>query len=153
MRLNIEHPFNSYFDRAYLVKSQGRNTVCLYNSKTQVRKSISYARYLMSVKLGRFLNADEHVDHINNLKNDDRIDNLQILSQKENNKKYCENFIRKMWVKYKCPVCNSIFNRERCKSHLVIKTKKSMTCSRKCGGMISHSQTTNRIIVLGEYKD
>ncbi len=59
---------------------------------------------------------------------------------------------RKNLVKYKCPVCSVIFVRERHNSHFVIPGKRSMTCSRKCGGIVGNSKTMiERIIVLDEY--
>lgn len=61
--------------------------VCLFNSKKE-RTTISYARYLMSVKLNRFLDRNEEVDHIDNDKTNDSIENLQILSSKENKEKF-----------------------------------------------------------------
>lgn len=48
----------------------------------------SYARYLMAVKLGRYLTKDEQVDHIDNDKTNDNIDNLQVLSRQDNILKY-----------------------------------------------------------------
>lgn len=88
MVIPVEYPFSQYWRKAYLIMgSENRRMVCLVNGKHD-RKTISYARYLMSVKLGRILRDDEHVDHIDNNKLNDCIDNLQILSSKENIKKY-----------------------------------------------------------------
>jgi hypothetical protein len=86
------------------------------------RKTISYARYLMSTHLGRLLTDEEHVDHINDIKLDDRIENLQILSQKENNIK--AGLVRRGEIKHgtltgyrycKCCLCKkamSEYNKE-----------------------------------------
>ena len=87
MNIEILPPYDTDYNKAYLVTSQGRNSVCLYNSETKKRHTVSYARYLMSTHLGRFLDKDEHVDHIDNDKSNDVITNLQILSQLENNRK------------------------------------------------------------------
>lgn len=53
----------------------------------------SFARYLMSTKLGRYLEKDEEVDHINNNKIDDRISNLQVLTKSENIQKERQRYL------------------------------------------------------------
>lgn len=88
MVIPVEFPFNQRWKKAYLIMgSEHRQMVCLFNSPTD-RTTIAYARYLMSVKLGRILNDDETVDHIDNNKLNDDINNLQILSREDNIAKY-----------------------------------------------------------------
>lgn len=90
MKLELEEPFASSWKRGYLQKNrEGRTIVCLFNSNKD-RTTIAYARYLMSVKLGRLLEATEEVDHIDNDKSNDSIENLQLLSGAENRQKYIE---------------------------------------------------------------
>lgn len=87
MKIKLKAPFSKDYDKGYLVtNSKNRKFVILYNSAND-RTTIPYARYLMSVKLKRYLKDDEHVDHIDNDKTNDDINNLQILSQTENNQK------------------------------------------------------------------
>lgn len=40
-------------------------------------------RWLVEQQLGRFLSSDEHVHHVNGMKNDNRLENLQLLSAQE----------------------------------------------------------------------
>lgn len=88
MKITVEPPFAGIWKHAYLVKNkENRTMVCLVNSKED-RTTISLARYKMSVKLGRLLADDEQVDHIDNDKTNDSIDNLQLLSPAENMEKY-----------------------------------------------------------------
>ena len=102
------------------------------NSKT----SVSYARYLMSVSLGRYLSRNEHVDHINGNKMDDRIENLQILSQHENNiKSVRENNLTRKTTEFKCPVCGVLFI--RASHNYNYRPNFKPTCSRRCGGIKS----------------
>jgi predicted RNA-binding Zn-ribbon protein involved in translation (DUF1610 family) len=153
MIIEIEFPFTQEFTSAYKVSSQGRNTVCLYNTTTKKRQSISFARYLMSVHLKRYLNKEEHVDHINNIKNDDRIENLQILSRRDNNIKMAKARGGKKMVEFKCPICGKLFSVRRSNTHLVTTSKKAMTCSRECGGKSGKIKDENfiKIIMLREY--
>jgi hypothetical protein len=59
----------------------------------------------MEQHLGRKLLPDEHVDHINNDKTDDRIENYQILSP-------ADNLRKSLFLGYKvfsCPLCGEFF--------------------------------------------
>lgn len=69
----------------YLSKTENRRIAVLYTPEH--RTTMSWARYLMCKKENRFLTSEEEVDHINDDKLDDRIENLQILPSKENKKK------------------------------------------------------------------
>lgn len=87
----------------------------------------------MCVKLGRMLRSNEHVDHIDNDKTNDSIDNLQILSRKENLRKYADTLTSKPRVKYICPFCQKVFDTRHGNSHLVNSKKFELkTCSHSC---------------------
>jgi hypothetical protein len=93
------------------------------------RTSMTYARYLMCIKEGRWLETDEEVDHIDGNRHNDNIDNLQILSRAENRAKY--NATRqKIIITKTCEWCGIEFSRR------AGNIKK--TCSRSCGGKLSH---------------
>ncbi len=132
MSTYAEHPYTGY--KLYIVhhKKMNRRMACLvnpYNRKD--RKTISYARYLFSVHLKRILSEDETVDHINNDKMDDRIDNFQILSRKDNKAK---SQGKRTFINYTCPSCSSIFSRRKGASYNV----KFPSCSKVCAGKYSH---------------
>jgi hypothetical protein len=100
------------------------------------RSSTQYARYLLGVSLGRFLTEEETVDHIDNNKTNDSLDNLQILSKAENIIKAG----KQPDVELICPVCSTIFyktltqlrgRKDRIKNNMI-------ACSRSCGGKLSH---------------
>ncbi|RTK92194.1 MAG: hypothetical protein EKK61_05670 [Rickettsiales bacterium] len=110
MKINLEYPFSNDWRLGYIVTNpENRKVVILYNNKIQ-RSSISYARYLMSISLKRYLNDDEHADHIDNNKTNDIIENLQILTQKENNKKSGKG---RTYLSFTCPICNIKFKIEK----------------------------------------
>lgn len=138
MVIELEEPFRSKWKKGYLViNKENRRNVCLVNSHKD-RTTVSYARYLMSVKLGRFLSNEEHVDHIDNDKTNDSIENLQILTQRENSDKYSKIIPRLDRVVYKCPACNKVFDVRHGNSHLVNSKKYELkTCSRKCSNSLT----------------
>ena len=123
MKIELEYPYSTIYSKGYLVNSQGRNTVLLYNTHED-RSSVSLARYKMAVHLRRFLKDCEHVDHIDGNKSNDSIHNLQILSCTENNRKtHCVG-------KYIliCPICGVSFIPKKNKLW-----KKDICCSPTCG--------------------
>lgn len=126
----LEKPYSDIWSRGYIVVNpEGRKTLILYNSPTY-RSSTQYARYLLSVKIGRFLTDAETVDHIDGDKTNDSIDNLQILSRTENNRKT----FKKKDVELICPVCGKHFIRTRTqlRGRLERASKNDVCCSRKC---------------------
>lgn len=113
MKIELETPYRELYRFGYLVTNkENRKHVILYNSKTD-RTTVSYARYLMTVKLGHFISDDLHVDHIDNDKTNDSIDNLQVLTVKENAQK--QGLISRKWkhgtlsgYRYcKCELCTA----------------------------------------------
>jgi hypothetical protein len=151
MKLNISYPFTQDWDYAYLVSSQGRNNVCLVKQGSKERTTISYARYLMSVHLKRYLTKDEHIDHINQEKIDDRIENLQILTQQQNNYKSAKHHGGRKYVLYQCPACLESFEKTHNQSHFVI-SKQSVCCSRECSYALKRNwHIEPKIIVIKQY--
>ena len=87
MKICVEYPYSTLFTGANVYTDKdNRRRVYLYGKDTKM--TTSYARYLMSVKLGRFLDKNEVVDHIDNDRTNDVIENLQILTEKDNIDKY-----------------------------------------------------------------
>ena len=132
MKIKLEYPYDTYKHGYIVVNSENRKNVILYNSKDD-RTTVSYARYLMSVKLKRRLTDNEEVDHINNDKTDDSIENLQILSREENLKK--ENLRRniKTKIEVNCTFCKNSFIMEARNYRYKIKINKTnFFCSKTC---------------------
>ncbi len=131
--MKAEKPFEGYTLYKVFHNKEGRWYAQLVSSTH--RTTVSYARYLMSVKLGRLLDPNtETVDHINENKTDDRIENLQLLPRLENTRRSAKGRTMTTLI---CPVCEKEFIREIRQTHFC-KGGRQTTCSRKCGGIRSH---------------
>ncbi len=150
-RKQAEFPFENYWMYApRLHEKEGRYYVILVDKEnSNKRKCISFARYLMSVHLGRLLSKEEHVDHIDDDKKNDVIENLQILSQEDNQKKYSKNLSR-TYAKLVCSNCKKDYIKE--KRH-VNKTKTGQYCSRRCAGIGSYQLPENNPERMQKYSD
>lgn len=130
MKIKLLSPFKQKYRMGYIViNNENRKNVILFNNKKD-RTTISYARYLMSVKLKRFLNKNEEVDHIDNNKTNDRLNNLQLLTPIQNRNKTAKGQTK---LKFICPVCKKKFKLTLRQSH-----RENPCCSRTCGGIKSH---------------
>ena len=70
MKIDLEYPFTELYNAGYThVSSEGRRLVTLKKFNGEL-VGTSYPRYLMSVKLGRFLTDQEEVDELINNIND-----------------------------------------------------------------------------------
>lgn len=158
-KIDLEHPYKDLWRFGYLVtNSENRKNVILYTSHKE-RSTVSYARYLMSVKLGRMLTDQEHVDHEDEDKTNDSISNLQILTPAQNTIK--NTFYRvgsRSLVVISCPVCMTRFERRRGNTQLVPSLSGKITCcSRSCSGkMISLGKELRDVVsveqIFEEYR-
>ena len=116
-------------------RSDGRSHVIFIDSQGK-RRTQSYPRYLMEQHLGRELLPNEHVDHINDDCSDNRIENLQLLSQAENNKK---SSFKKMYY-CECPACGKGFEAiaSRVEYNQGKQGKAGPYCSKSCAGKMHH---------------
>ena len=111
------------------------------------RKTVSYPKFLMEVKLGRFLKKDETVDHIDRDPRNNNYSNLRVLKRKEHARidaKYLKP------QKFICPMCGKEFELSGTKLHDAIdnrrKGKAGPFCSKSCAGRYG------RLIQLGRIK-
>lgn len=140
-KIELEFPYTEKWETGYL----------LYNSKEDrwyvqliggTKNSItSYARYKMSVHLGRFLNPDEHVDHIDENRKNDSIDNLQILSSAENARKHViASGKAAKFEEIQCPQCGETFEISVRNLKSRKKNNKNIYCSRSCNAKASREK-------------
>lgn len=132
-KIVLEEPFSNDWETGYLnINREGRRMVYLYNSHDKSRTTLSFARYILSCHLNRYLLQSEHVDHKDEDKTNDDIQNLQIISQAENSRKYAKLNGKKM-AKIRCPNCHKIFSRRTGNTQAVESLKGKITCcDRKC---------------------
>ena len=135
-KIELEYPYCEDWKIGYLVTNgDNRKTVLLYNSHND-RSSTQYARYLMAVKLKRYLREDETVDHIDNDKTNDCVENLQILSRADNTRKTQ----KKADYKCVCPICGKEFVVPRRRASGAKKREQILSgkrcCSRKCANAV-----------------
>lgn len=107
-------------------RKDGRKHVILYDPNVGLRKTVSYPKYLMEQHIGRPLEKWETVDHIDEDFTNDNLDNLQILSRKNNIQKSLIN-----GTFFKCSNNNCDVQVWRCKAH-VAKLKIGVFCSNSC---------------------
>ena len=131
-----KYPFIGYvFYKQFL--PNGRCYYYLYSRSLGKRRLISRARYRMSVALGRRLKKWEHVDHRDEDKTNDSIDNLQILTQAQNNRKSVKvRGKQKKFIRLSCVVCGTEFRRTRRLHRMRMKEGNLPTCSKSCGGKV-----------------
>lgn len=85
----------------------------------------------MSIQVNRWLDSAEEVDHIDGNRLNDKIDNLQILTRKDNKDKYAKTCKRTM-VSLICYQCGRSFERERRQTYLVRGGSPNTYCSKTC---------------------
>lgn len=120
------------FTSVYVSVNKEPRRVATLRRPDNYMTSMSYSKYLYTSHYkididGRYY----HVDHINGNKMDDRIENLQVISNSYNCSK---DHKRREMVIVICPVCGDefLFSKSNLPFH------KNPCCSRRCGGIKSH---------------
>ena len=100
------------------------------------KTSVSYPKFLMEERLGRYLEPDETVDHIDCDFTNDDISNLRIIGRS----KHTSNDVKRYKSqKFLCPECKEVFGLKGARLHNAIhnriKDRAGPFCSRHCAGV------------------
>ena len=119
------------------IVSKGDYNYAIVRGHTNATKHgyVLHHRIVMENHLGRLLNSNEIVHHINSNKKDNRIENLEIHDQSEHARSHGIQQGRKM-VDLICPGCGETFTREYRQTHLA-KPSEWTACSPRCRGKFS----------------
>ena len=130
--------------KGYLITNDdGRKMISLVGS--QSKTTISYSRYLMSVKLGYLVPDDLEVDHKDDDKTNDDINNLQLLTKQDNILK--ENYRYVMTEQecfgYHCAYCETAFILTKRQVNMRMKQSKSglAFCSTECARVLQENRS------------
>lgn len=141
MRLDLQYPFVGRWRLGYLIECPDkRKRVFLFNNKDD-RFGLTYAKYLMSVMLGRILRPDEQVDHIDEDRTNDDPSNLQILTAEQNRIKSERHraLLRekgRVTFHFNCPECGKPKQMLADKYVARLKTGIPPTCSKSCSAKL-----------------
>lgn len=129
MKIELIDLYKDEFKAAYLsVSKDGRKRVALIGENGKSRW-VTNARYVWEKTFGKVPDGLE-VDHIDDDKTNDTLENLQLLSRTDNIKKesYRKSKLKSL-VERKCPICGKIFTFEGRN----LSTHPNPCCSRQCG--------------------
>lgn len=103
-------------------------------------------RIIMENHIGRILDADEVVHHKNFDKNDNRIENLELMSRSEHTKLHQQEKGH-LEFEIKCPVCGKIFNLDIRNVKSILKTNPNRTfcCSRSCSSKLQNMRKKDKL--------
>ena len=139
MKIEVSDYFKGDYRAAYLFKNnKNRNVVELVHKNSTkenpIKRFISYAKYLWISYNKQEVPEGYEVDHINEDGTDDRIENLQLLTKRENIQK-ARNLHPKQVSILVCPVCNKEFTTD---TRFVGRYSQPTCCCRRCSGLYSH---------------
>lgn len=107
--------------------------------------SVHYHRHVASISVGRWLNSDEHVHHIDGNKLNNNTSNLEVLSNTEHSKKHNPTgeytSEDRSIAEYTCVTCNIVF-------HPLRASKTKQYCSDKCfkQSLVKNKEITKELL-------
>lgn len=119
----------------------GRLHVCVWLKDKKISINLTLARFRMQEHLGRILDPEEEVDHIDEDKTNDELSNLQILTKAENLKKAHTKYIDP--TKANCFFCEREFTltpKQQSQRHMNRRRTSGPFCSHSCAGKFGNSQ-------------
>lgn len=135
-KINCTYPYDGYYGYIWGNKKTGRKNINLYKYGSP-RMIKSYAKYVYETTHKIMVPSNMHVDHIDDDRTNDSPENLRVITEEENKRKYNRNVNTICMVVLKCPYCQTIFEKPRNKTNHVI-NKRANFCSKKCSGKFYH---------------
>ena len=133
MRIELQFPFSENYKAGYVNPSSDDRMTLVLVRFDGTMTSTSYARYLKQVELGTFIPNGLEVDHVDNDKMNDDLNNLQLLTKAENIAK--DNALRVKLYSFICPACKVSFTLTG-KQLGNRNNKNSPACSKKCSYIV-----------------
>lgn len=127
MKIDIIDLYKDDYKAAYIVNNKDKRKRVILIGNDGSRLGMTLARYIWETHNGKVPYGLE-VDHINNDKTDDRIENLQLLTQIDNIRKEAALHPARL-VDLICPICGKTFKF----AARNLSTRNNPCCSRKCG--------------------
>ena len=109
------------------LRKDGRQHVCLVGLGGR-RKTVSYPKYLVEIRLGSYLDEDDTVDHINGDFSDNRPENLRVLKRSGH---AALDVKRRVVGDVLCPMCGTSFQPS---GNQMRPDTAGPFCSRSCAG-------------------
>lgn len=125
-----------------------RLRLVMVNKVKGKKTSISYAKYLMEVHLGRYLKSNETVDHIDNDYTNNCINNLRVLSRRQH---VYEDVLRNKPNKVHCEYCGKVFMRNKKGNRHGHGYFCSKQCSGKYGKLVQEGKVTPKNVPVKIY--
>ena len=117
-------------------KGQYKYAIVKNHPKRTKRGYVLLHRIIMEIYLGRLLENDEIVHHVDYNKVNNKLSNLELMLYTEHIKLHMKDKTRK-YVILKCPWCNNEFELSHNNSYLSKKSKYSCNCcSNSCRGKL-----------------
>ena len=129
----------------YTDKKDGRQRLIFVDEEGK-HSSKSYPRILMEQKLGRPLEPNEDVHHIDGNKNNNNIDNLEIIKHGEHQRIHSSKY---QDTTQTCMVCGKTFTYTATQMRMYVNDIKrhkhrGITCSRKCAYLFGTQEQFRR---------
>lgn len=110
-------------------RKDGRQVVILKTPGSHMdHQTMSYPKYLVETTLGRHIQPDEQIDHIDGDFTNNSLSNLRIIPHPEHARSHV---LERLPETYICPICGSEYQ-------ISGKDGFRKTCSKRCAGLLSH---------------
>jgi len=134
-----------------IIRYDGYISLWMPNHPNSYNGYVLEHRYIMEQKLGRYLKSYEIVHHIDGNKQNNSLDNLELISNSSEHARLHQLKNGRLYVKLKCPECGNIFELPKNQSYLQKSNKYNCNCcNRTCKGKFYRKIQINGL--LDDYK-